>query len=358
MNAKHTRMKVVACLLVGMDRSWYAIAQAAARLAFPESVVTLRNTLEEALNYEAASGIELLVLANPASVDVAKAIEATDANGLRRWAIVVLGTAPAVEGVEIVSAEDWNEPLLARVFRSAVVQYQLLRDNARLRGDLRTIAHRVNHDLRTPLGGILTTGEALKEVLAEHHPVSVVLVKSLFDSVGDLEKLIDRVSQLTKATANPVSKKPVAMEEVVWAVMQRLDRQILKMGAVVAQPTSWPEVHGVSSWLETVWWNLVINALQPGQEGVRIELGWSENEREFRFWVCDNGGGVPSEQINTLFQPFHLLHHPNARKGLGLSIVQRLMELQDGNCGYETVATGGSLFFFTLPAGKCTAGDL
>src|SRR5207245_634392 len=65
----------------------------------------------------------------------------------------------------------------------------------------------------------------------EHHPGSVVLVKSLFDSVNDLERLLDRVSQLIKAIANPVSKKPVAMEEVVWAVLQRLERQILRMGA-------------------------------------------------------------------------------------------------------------------------------
>jgi K+-sensing histidine kinase KdpD len=199
----------------------------------------------------------------------------------------------------------------------------------------------------------LSAGEALKEVLAEHHPGSVVLVKSLFDSVDDVEKLIDRVSRLTNATANPMSKRPVAMEEVVWAVMQRLERQILKIGAVVTGPASWPEVQGVFSWLETVWWNLLVNALQHGREAARIELGWSNNEREFRFWVCDAGGGVASEKINTLFQPFHLLHYQNARKGLGLSIVQRLIELQDGICGYEPGATGGSIFFFTLPAGKC-----
>ena len=59
-------MKVVACLLVGMDRSLHVLAEGAARRAFPECVVASRNTLEEALNGEAASGVELLVLANPA----------------------------------------------------------------------------------------------------------------------------------------------------------------------------------------------------------------------------------------------------------------------------------------------------
>jgi K+-sensing histidine kinase KdpD len=48
------------------------------------------------------------------------------------------------------------------------------------------------------------------------------------------------------------------------------------------------------------------------------------------------------------------LHELAAAGGLDLSIVQRLMELQGGNCGYENLPTGGSLFFFTLPAEKNT----
>jgi signal transduction histidine kinase len=345
-------MKVVAFLLVGKDARSHGIAQGAARLVFPESVVTTFDTLEEALKHKLASGLELLVLADPDEAEVLHALEATDATGLRRWAIVVLGTAPAIEGLEIVSPQEWTEPLLARVFRSAIAQRRLMRENERLRGDLRTIAHRISHDLRAPLGGILIAGEALTELVAEHNPSAVALGKSLLDSADDMGKLIDRVSLLTRVSANPVAKRPVAMEEVVWAALQRLERQILKKSASVIQPASWPEVEGVSSWLETVWWNLLVNVLQHGKEAARIELGWSQNEREFRFWVCDAGGGIPSEIVGTLFQPFHLLHRTNAGKGLGLSIVQRLLELQGGTCGYEPVSTGGSIFFFTLPARK------
>ncbi|MEI9866472.1 MAG: hypothetical protein WDN00_18335 [Limisphaerales bacterium] len=52
----------------------------------------------------------------------------------------------------------------------SITQDQLLRENARLRGDLLTIAVRVSHDLRTPLGGIVNTGELLKEILVEKEP--------------------------------------------------------------------------------------------------------------------------------------------------------------------------------------------
>ena len=197
-------MKLAVCLLVGMDAESRAIAQGAARRAFPESVVTTFNTLEEARISEAATEGELLVISTPDIEAVAKTVEATDATGLRRWAIVVLGTAPAVEGVEVVSPEEWSEPLLARVFGSAVAYHRLRRKQARLEGDLRTMAYRISHDMRTPLGGIVSAGEVLKEVLLEKDPSSASLTQPVFHSADEMMKLIERVSFLLKASVNPM----------------------------------------------------------------------------------------------------------------------------------------------------------
>lgn len=347
-----TFMKVAACLLVGLDAHSRAIARSAAHSVFPQTALLDLNTLEEAFKYDAALGGELLVLANPDNDSIARAVEATDATGLRRWAIVVLGGVAADKGVETVSLQERGEHLLARAFRSAVQQHQLIRANQRNQGDLRTLAYRISHDLRTPLSGVLSAGEALKEVLVEHDPSSVVLTKPLFDSVDDLRKIIDRATMLARASSNPVLKRTVPMGDVIRAVLQRQERQILKKEAVVTQADSWPEVEAVFTWLEAVWENLVSNALQHGASPAQIELGWNQKEEEFRFWVSDNGGGVPEERLANLFQPFHLLHHSNARNGLGLSIVQRLVELQGGHCGYEHCSGSSSTFFFTLPANK------
>jgi signal transduction histidine kinase len=112
-------------------------------------------------------------------------------------------------------------------------------------------------------------------------------------------------------------------------------------------------VKGVFSWLEIIWGNFLANALQHGKD--RIELGWQEENGEFLFWVYDNGNGVASEKCAALFQPFDALHEPGAAGGLGLAIVQRLVKLQGGNCGYEHLFTGGSRFFFTLPTDKSAA---
>jgi K+-sensing histidine kinase KdpD len=233
--------------------------------------------------------------------------------------------------------------------KTKMTQEELLRDNARLRGDLLTIARRISHDLRTPLGGIISANEALKEILAETDPSAIPLVASSLDSAEEMSQLIKRVSFVLKATALPASPQPVSMDETVWATTQRLENRILKSGATISQPASWPEVRGVSEWLEVVWWNLLANALRHAGATPQIELGWREQDGQFQFWVADNGPGVSEARRAKLFQPFQFLHEPDSIHGLGLSIVQRLVELQGGSCRYEPNPRGGACFIFTLP---------
>ena len=179
-----------------------------------------------------------------------------------------------------------------------VTQEQLLRENARLRGDLLTVAVRVNHDLRTPLGGIVNTGELLKEILAEKDPAAAALTDSLFISVDEMSKLISQIRIITRATADPKPKERVNMAEIVSGVLQRLESRILKKSATVAESSSWPEVNGVADWLEFIWWNFLANALHHAGEKPQIELNWRQEKNGLRFQVCDNGIGVPAERFH------------------------------------------------------------
>jgi two-component system sensor histidine kinase/response regulator len=69
-----------------------------------------------------------------------------------------------------------------------------------------------------------------------------------------------------------------------------------------------------------------------------------------RFWVRDNGAGLSSEDLAQLFVPFSRLDPDRAEgHGLGLSIVQRIVERLGGEAGAESEVGKGSVFFFTLP---------
>jgi K+-sensing histidine kinase KdpD len=225
---------------------------------------------------------------------------------------------------------------------------RLSRENARLRGDLLTVAQRISHDLRSPLGGIITNCEVLREILATNDVASESLLAPIFDSAEEMKKLIERVSFVLRASTNPKANARVQMGDIVFRVLQSVESKVLKKNMTVSEPAIWPQVMGVPSWLEVVWQNLLLNALCHGKN--RIELGWEEGHGEFRFWVSDDGNVVPGDKREKLFQPFDSLHEPGATRGLGLSIVQRLVLLQGGRCGYETRPAGGSCFYFTLPA--------
>jgi len=242
-----------------------------------------------------------------------------------------------------------NECLMKKEGTSKAASEKLAQENARLRGDLLTIARRISHDLRTPLGSIINAGEALKEIMAEKG-LSPALADSLLNSAEETFRLIKRTSFVAKASANPSAKEPVIMAEIVSGVLQQLESHIVKKRASIIEPEAWPDVDGVSVWLEIIWWNLLANALEHAGESPKIELSWRAEVKNFCFRVCDNGGGVPAANHAKLFQTFHSLHELDSTRGLGLSIVQRLVDLQGGTCGYEAKPDGGACFFFTLPA--------
>lgn len=229
---------------------------------------------------------------------------------------------------------------------------ELARDNARLRGDLLTIGSRISHDLRTPLGNVLNSAELLREVLVENH-LPTGQLDSVFSSVDEMMRLIRSVSLLTRASARPTTLKRTNMSIAAYTAWQHLERQIARSSARVDVPDPWPDVDGVTDWLEFIWWNLLSNALRHG--GKQIAMGWQKQGGGHKFFVRDNGRGVPPERRKKLFQPFQELHQPDGANGLGLAMTRRLVELQNGTCGYET--DNGTCFYFVLPAATSPASE-
>jgi signal transduction histidine kinase len=326
-----------------------AAATQAASEAFPETEIQWAPNVDAALLGAAHTGTDLVVLFEPEMAEVQLAVESTKLDGLPRWAVVILGGEITAGGFEVVPLEECTAPVLKHVFKAAVAQFELSQENARFRGDLHTMGRRISHDLRSPLSGIFTTAELLQEILSEQSPEDVALITPLFDSCQSELRLIDRVSFLLKATVEPKPKERLDMGRIVWAARQPVERQLMKKGATLTEAEAWPEVDGVPAWLEVIWGNLISNAVAHGGASPKVDAGWAETHSEWIFFVDDDGPGVPEEKRPLLFQPFHRLHQRSSSHGLGLSIVQRLVDLQGGRCGYERLPAGGNRFLFALP---------
>jgi signal transduction histidine kinase len=344
----HPEKPTLLVVVQGGEPKLHAMIREAARRAFPAAEVDVEIRPAGLPVPPTTSPTGLLVLVNP---EVAEASPGSGPAGPVPGGCPVLrlGVESRLEDPEVVPLEGLNAPLLAHFVRSAVARHALLRENARARGDLLTVGHRITHDLRTPLGGIFASVEVLKEVLAAEEPAPAELIQPIADSGHDLANLIERVGFLIRASVNPLPRTPVPMAEPVLTALEKLQRQIRAQRASIVQPAAWPTLEAVAPWLEVVWWNLLANALQHAGPSPQISLGWDQAATGCRCWIRDQGPGVPPERRGKLFQPFHGLHELGSARGLGLSIVQRLVELQGGSCRYEASPEGGAVFSFTLP---------
>lgn len=246
--------------------------------------------------------------------------------------------------------------LLAARIAAAIDNARMYEERERLVKDLDAYAHSVAHDLKNPIGVILAYIEMIG---LEYSP-------SLPETVQEYHKVIDRNSRKTidiinalLLIANVREGKEVVMDHpnmaaIVSEVLSRLSNDISVSQARISVPDRWPDVLGYGPWIEEVWVNYISNAIKYGGAPPQIELGATEQPGGWvRFWIKDNGGGISQEDQARLFTQFTRLDESKTDgHGLGLSIVQRIVEKLGGQVGIESAVGQGSTFFFTLPAGN------
>ncbi len=216
--------------------------------------------------------------------------------------------------------------------------------------ELDAYAHTVAHDLKTPLTVIISNSELIDMAPGLTPEGRDDLVGRITQTALDMNSIIDSLLLLSEVRKADVRTGPVDMGAVVHRVLVRLEDMIREYAAEVVVADAWPTAIGYAPWLEEVWANYLSNALKHGGCPPRVALGASAHEGAARFWVRDNGPGVPPEARGQLFIPFSQLsraHHTG--HGLGLSIVYQIVAKLDGTVGVEGGDGGGSQFFFSLP---------
>src|SRR5205807_3443270 len=99
--------------------------------------------------------------------------------------------------------------------------------------------------------------------------------------------------------------------------------------------------------------NLVSNAFKfsSSRSDPRIEIGGREEGAEILYWVKDNGTGFDMQYADRLFRVFSRLHRVEEFEGtgVGLALVQRIVQRHGGRVWGEGRPNEGATFFFTLP---------
>lgn len=222
--------------------------------------------------------------------------------------------------------------------------------------ELEAFARTVAHDLKNPLSAVIGLTEML---LMECTTVDIPTEDSIenLQYVGQASQkmlsIIDALLLLANTSKQKmINTQPLNMLEIIEAVVQqRLAFMCKEVQGNIQYPREWPVAKGYAPWVEEIWANYISNALKYGGQPPHIELGADyEKNGMICFWVRDNGPGLLPEAQAQLFTPFTRLHKDRAEgHGLGLSIVQQVVQKLAGQVGVNSTFGQGSKFYFTLP---------
>lgn len=210
------------------------------------------------------------------------------------------------------------------------------------------------NDIREPLGRVVSFAQMLEKDRAalsdeELERFLRTIAQRGSEVVATVDKLLAVRAELHTEIVEEIG--PLDMGRIVADVLERMSYMVKEYQAEIVVPKHWPGALGHGPWVEEVWANLISNAIKYGGQPPRVELGASapeDAEGVIRFWVHDNGRGLaPEEQVRLFTRPDR---DPATEFGLGLTLVQRIVEKLDGEVGVESEVGKGSIFYFTLPA--------
>jgi len=129
-------------------------------------------------------------------------------------------------------------------------------------------------------------------------------------------------------------------------------RDLIKTAEGQVDVRNLPEIKGYRPELRLVFQNLISNALKFHKpERPPLVTVSAVRERDYwRFFVKDNGIGLPQEHSEKVFNLFQRLHprHEYDGTGIGLTYCQKIVEIHDGEISVKSVAGAGTTFTFTI----------
>lgn len=218
--------------------------------------------------------------------------------------------------------------------------------------DLEEFAYVAAHDLREPLIGIA----AYIKLLERHLKCTLdaqarEFISRALASVTRLDRLIQSLlwhSRLVSETKHlELTDCNVALEEALSGL-----RSALEECEAIVESGSLPTVMANPSLLVQVFQNLVSNAIRfAGDEPLRIRVGASRHESNWRFFVQDNGIGIEPPYFDRIFRIFQRIDESADRPGTGIGLAncKKIVEHHGGRIWVDSKPGKGSTFFFTMP---------
>jgi signal transduction histidine kinase/ligand-binding sensor domain-containing protein len=218
--------------------------------------------------------------------------------------------------------------------------------------ELEAFSYSVSHDLRAPLRSVIGYLKILEEDLGKdldensRRTLGVVERNAL-----KMNNLINDLLEFSKLNRQELRKTKVDTESLLKTLLSEINTSTPHHATITLKPL--PETYVDDKLISQVWINLISNAIKYSakKEHPMIEIGSFKEQHQTIFYVKDNGVGFDMKYVDKLFGVFQRLHRAEdfAGTGVGLALVQRIVNRHGGRIWAEAKVNEGATFYFSMP---------
>ncbi|KAJ50974.1 signal transduction histidine kinase [Clostridium tetanomorphum] len=216
----------------------------------------------------------------------------------------------------------------------------------------------ISHDLRTPLTSLLGYIEFMKDNKNLSEEEREEYIDIIQNKGENLRSLMNEFFQLSKLDSNDIKLdiKEINLSEIIRQniILFYNDFNKKEIEPVIDLPDEDIYAMGDKKAVERILNNLISNAIKYGYEGKSIGVNLKCNEENVQIIVWDKGKGIPKENLSSIFERLHTLEKSRNKtlqgSGLGLTIVKKLVEMQNGTITAKSTSYKKTEFIFTLPS--------
>jgi len=217
----------------------------------------------------------------------------------------------------------------------------------------------VAHEVKQPLGAILSNAEAAEILLkSENPPLDEIrqIITDIRENDLRADGAVRRISLLLRKRELEI--QPLDVHELIEGMLHLTASDAVRRRVSVQFEDNGPLAPGMGDrvHLQQVLLNLILNGIdavqnQPEQRR-RVTIVAKQTGAEIRISAADAGGGIPPNKMHLIFESFFTTKEEGM--GLGLAIARSIIEAHKGRIWAENNSEGGATVHFTIPIAKST----